>query len=178
MSAVIEAVREGADNRAPSTNPECPRCGQTFQRKRKDQRFCSRPCQKATTHNASRGPRTTAECITRRHEKRRQWATLAYLNETYYGTVPSGRLGLLKWWLDLARGGDATLRAALTRPDFTKWKDNTQACFRRSKSYPPVPYLTYRFCQHFLDCKVADWVQGRSSEPETGEVIDTTAIAA
>lgn len=170
MIALIDATGEGVGNHAPPTAPQCPHCGATFAPKRTNQRYCAQPCQKAATRNAARGPRTTADSPDRRHEKRLQWATLGYLNETFYGTPQEQRHGLLKEWLDLARSGDTTLRAALTRPDFCKWTDNARACFRRSLAYPPVPYLALRFCQRLLGCNVVDWVHGRAGEPETGEV--------
>lgn len=178
MSAVPKPTREGVGNHAPSDAPACSGCGQPFTPKRTNQRYCTPPCQKAATRNTARGPRTTAESPSRRHEKRLQWATLAFLNETLYGHPVGQRLGLLRDWLDRARAGDTTLRAALTRPDFCKWTDNSRACFRSSLAYPPVPYLTHKYCQKLLGCTVADWVHGRASEPETGEVIDAATLAA
>lgn len=176
MKAIIEATREGVGDHTPSTDLICPRCGNQFQPKRSNQQYCDPACQKAASRNTSRGPRTTACSPTRRVEKRRQWATLAYLNETFYGTPPGQRLGLLKDWLDMARMGDTRLRAVLTRPDFCKWGENKRACFRRSYAYPPIPYLAHRFCQRFRACAGSDWVHGRADEPETGEMMERQAI--
>lgn len=172
MTDLIDATGEGVGNYAPSTRPSCPHCGAAFRPKRTNQRYCAPACQKTATRNTTRGPRTTADSPTRRHEKRRQWATLAYLNETYYGTPPGLRLGLLKDWLDRAREGDTALRAVLTRPAFTKWEGNEKACYRGCLAYPPVPYLAHRFCLRLRGCTGADWVHGRPEEPEKGKWSD------
>lgn len=152
-----------------STDTECLGCGLTFQKQRKNQQYCSRPCQKAKTHNAARGPRTTTNSPEKRLEKRRQRATLNWMNETFYRTAPGQRLGIIKDWLDRARNGDTKLRAVFCRPDFLE-KTDAGVCFLRDKNSPPVPYVAARFCRKFLDCHVWDWVSGRAPEPETGEV--------
>lgn len=154
----------------------CLRCGLTFQQRRKDQKYCSRACQKANTHNAARGSRTTADSREKRYEKRRQWSTLRWMNETYYGTKPGERLGLIKDWLDLARVGDTHLRSVLRRPDFIQNAD-PDVCYLGDKGRPAVPYVAHKFCHRFLDCHIWDWVNGRAPEPDTGEVYDPSAIA-
>jgi uncharacterized C2H2 Zn-finger protein len=178
VSLVSKATGEVEGNHAPLTELECPCCDQLFNQRRTNQRYCTPSCQKAATHNTSRGPRTTAESPAKKLEKRRQWATLIYLNETFYGTPPGYRLGLLKDWLDRARMGDTTLRAALVRPSFTKLKDNTRVCFRRCLAYPSVPHMAQRYCQRLLACNVSDWVYGRADEPDTGEICPGLMLAA
>ncbi|TDX28177.1 hypothetical protein [Rhodovulum visakhapatnamense] len=96
------------------------------------------------------------------------------MNETYYGTPPGERLGLLKGWLDAARGGDVHLRQVLGNPAFyaPSRDDRRRVCFRRSWAYPPVPYLADRFCMVFLGCRVWEWIGGKAPEPvEIGEVV-------
>lgn len=177
MSGLFEDIREelGCDS-APSNHPICPRCGSSFQPRRTNQIYCHRKCQKTATHNANRGSRSASESPERRHEKRRQRATLAWLNETFYGTKPGLRLGLLKEWLDYAREGETGLRAVLSRPDFRDVND-LGVHHRRNVAYPPVPYLADLFCQRLLGCRVWDWVHDRAIEPETGEVIEDPQLA-
>jgi hypothetical protein len=98
------------------------------------------------------------------------------MNETYYGTKPGERLGLIKSWLDLARAGNSHLRSVFCRPDFIKSHDS-DACFRGCSSSPPVPYLANRFCHQFLGCHIWDWVQSHAPEPDTGEVAEISAAA-
>ena len=169
---------EGVGNHSPPTERTCPRCLVAFLPKRTNQKYCNTACQKAATRNTSRGPRTTRASHSKRLEKRYEWAMLGYLNETYYGTRPDQRLGLLKNWLDLSRASEGALRAALTRPDFGKLRGSNRAHFRRSFAYPPVPYLARCFCRRSLNCTVVDWVHGRANEPETGEVIIGQELAA
>jgi hypothetical protein len=96
-----------------------------------------------------------------------------WLNETYYGTRPDERLGLLKDWLDQARDGNTALRRVLSRPEFyAPDKDEEEkVCFRQCWAYPPVPLLADLFCIDFRDCRVWKWVNGSADEPETGEVL-------
>lgn len=167
---LIESINaEGAGDRAPSTLPECPRCGITFQPKRRNQRYCTTDCQKKASRNSARGSTSATDSADRRHTKRRQRATLAWLNETYYTTPPGQRLGLLKEWLDTGRAGDTQMKSVLTRPDFLR-RQEQGACFRYNLAYPPVPYLADRFAKRFLGCTSGEWLSGRAAEPETGEV--------
>ena len=151
----------------------CPACAEPFEPRRRDQRYCSRPCQKAATHNATRGPRTTEASPAQRYEKRRKRALLVWLNTTYYETPPAQRLGLLKGWLDAAREAPGLLREVLITPAFARPEKDYRhsASFRGSWAYPPVPYLADKFCQKFRDCRSWEWVSGEADAPETGEVI-------
>lgn len=160
----------GAGDRAPSTTRDCPGCGIPFQPSKRNQRYCLPSCQKKASRNSARGSTSASDSPDRRYVKRRQRATLAWLNETYYATPPGARLALLKAWLDAARGGDTHLRGVLSRPDFAKADHDRATCFRNSRAYPPVPYLADRFSQRLLNCRVWDWVSGCAGEPETGEV--------
>lgn len=167
---LLDDDERGAGNRARFTDPQCLSCGQSFKHRGKAKKYCSRSCQKKATRHSARGSTSANISVDRRDVKRRQRATLAWLNETYYGTPPGQRLGLLKDWLDKARSGDTLLRAVLSRPDFRTGKRDKTKCYRNSRAYPPVPYLTDRFALRFLNCWARDWVSGKAVEPETGEV--------
>ena len=100
---------------------------------------------------------------------------LSDLNEAYYQTPPEDRLPQLKRWLDEARSGNRRLAPLLTCPRFFRLDQTTgekeTICYRRSREYPPVPFLADRFTQRFLDCRVWEWISGQAPEPETGLIL-------
>lgn len=150
----------------------CPGCSTSFTPSRRNQRYCTPPCQKRATRNASRcGPRGDSWDV--QHRSRRDHATLQWLNEVYYGTPPGERLGLVNDWLGRARAGDKHLRHVLGNPLFFAPKEDAwrRVCFRRSRYYPPVPLVADRLCRRLMGCRVWEWVTGRAPEPETGEVV-------
>lgn len=151
----------------------CPGCGVAFTPKRKNQSYCEPPCQKRTTRNAARGSRNATDSQEVRHTKRRNRGRLFWLNETFYCTPPGERLGLLMAWLNKARGGNTHLSIVLANPAFfAPPKDQRRkVSFRRSRAYPPVPFLADRLCRRLLGCRVWQWVDGSANEPETGEVM-------
>ncbi len=108
-----------------------------------------------------------------RYTKRRNLGRLFWLNETFYGTPPGERLGLLMAWLKEARGGNTHLRSVLANPAFfAPPKDQRKkVSFRRSRAYPPVPFLADRMCRRRLGCRVWERVDGTAANPDTGEVI-------
>lgn len=145
----------------------CPKCQASFQPKRKNQYYCSTKCQK----NASRGSRETYKSPSQRYDNHRDWHLLHWLNETYYGTPPRDRLGLIKDWLDAARAGDTRLRRVLANPTFRQGhRDERNIYFRRCWAYSPVPLVADVFCLRLRNCRVWEWVNGTATEPETGEV--------
>ena len=83
----------------------CPTCTEEFAPRRKNQKFCSRPCQK----NSSREGRT-AEYKSR---SARHYDRAANLAATLYSCPPSERLGLMKDILTRSET-DAALRNILT----------------------------------------------------------------
>lgn len=151
----------------------CPGCGVAFTPKRKNQIYCTPPCQKRTTRHAKRGPRNATDSQEVRYTKRRNLGRLMWMNETFYGTPPNERLGLLMGWLNEARDGGAHLRSVLANPAFfAPPKDQRKkVSFRRRRAYPPVPVLADRLCRRLLGCRVWQWVDGSAADPETGEVM-------
>ncbi|KQB12427.1 hypothetical protein LY44_01307 [Rhodobacter capsulatus] len=87
-------------------------------------------------------------------------------------TPPGARLGLLKDWLDAARAGNAHLAHVLTNPMFFAPAEERKksVSFRGKRAYPPIPFLADMYCRKFLGCRVWQWTNGTTSEPETGEV--------
>lgn len=166
----------------------CPACGQGFTRSRKGQRFCSRRCQKSSSHNAARGSRKSCDAPTRRGDLQRKYELLHELNQRYYTMPPDQRLGFVSELLDQARAGNIRLREIFTTPDFiafhplrrrgTRHGDvaddlarRRRLSFRRCRSYPPVTVIADRLCRRLCGGRVYDWVSGRLPDPETGEVI-------
>ncbi len=94
---------------------ECPACGTPFNRKRSNQIFCSRPCQRKTSRNSARGDRTVEH--SRRSSKHYERA--ARLTEMIYSTPPKQRLGMMQHILSFTPN-DASLRSILTDPVYLK----------------------------------------------------------
>lgn len=99
---------------APSTDPECPRCGQTFQHKRKNQRYCSRPCQKATTQNTMRGSQKIADNSTAKRMSEVQRHRACLLNFELYSKRPADRPAFMEAILSAARIHDRHLHRILS----------------------------------------------------------------
>ena len=91
----------------------CPRCQEMFEPKRKDQTYCSRPCQKAATNNATRGPRKVADSAeaARIHESRK--GRTRGLSHALYETPPAYRSAFLQRLVVEGRG-NAELRRLVT----------------------------------------------------------------
>ena len=90
----------------------CPRCQVPFMPKRKDQKYCGKPCAKAATRNAARGSRSVENAQRNmRHYERAAW--LSYdLNRM---SAVKQRAMLLAI-LEAASGADAELRNFLFDP--------------------------------------------------------------
>lgn len=104
-----------ADPPNETLNPSntCPRCSQSFTPKRSDAAYCSRPCQKAATNNAARGPRLIAESpeARRAHENRK--GRIKGLSDALYETPPAYRADFMQRLITEARG-NAELRCLVT----------------------------------------------------------------
>lgn len=155
-----------------TTTYECPGCGTAYKPRRRNQRYCSRACQK----NATRGPRTADASPSRQYDLRRKRALLEWLNTTYYGTPPADRPYVLRGWMDDARRDRGLLRQVFATPGFFNppLDDRRRVSFHRCWEYPPVPFIADRYCALTLDCRVWQWVNRAAQEPETGEVDDAS----
>ncbi|WP_160116523.1 hypothetical protein [Ruegeria sp. AU67] len=89
----------------------CPQCNHKFEPKRSNQKFCSRVCQKAATHNTSRGNRKSENAL--RNE--RHYARAKDLAEMIYSAPPLERYGIMKHILSFV-DVDAGLRNILCDP--------------------------------------------------------------
>lgn len=91
---------------------QCPACGTSFTRKRSNQAYCSRPCQRKTSRNSARGDRSA-------ENRKRSWKhyeRAARLTEMIYSTPPQERLGMMQHILSFIPH-DAGLRNILTDPE-------------------------------------------------------------
>ena len=103
-------------NVVPSTSVRtCPKCATEFRPKRKDKRFCSRECQKASSNNASRGSRYGEN----KARSYRHYERAMRLAEMVYSVAPHERLGVMKDILSHAPH-DAGLRNILSDPSLLK----------------------------------------------------------
>ena len=88
---------------------ECPACGTSFKRKRSNQTYCSRPCQRKTSRNTARGDRTPEN----KQRSSKHYERAARLTEMIYSTPPQERLGMMQHILSFIPH-DAGLRNILT----------------------------------------------------------------
>lgn len=92
----------------PDTS-QCPACGTSFMRKRSNQAYCSRPCQRKTSRNSARGDR----CAENKQRSWKHYDRAARLTEMIYSTPPQERLGMMQHILSFIPH-DAGLRNILT----------------------------------------------------------------
>ncbi len=97
----------------PSAAAVCPRCSETFTRRRKDQRYCSKPCAKTGTRNATRGSQRIADSADARRRQEGRTGRLNILTNALYETAPAYRAAFLESLI--AQGqGNVELRQLLT----------------------------------------------------------------
>jgi hypothetical protein len=97
--------------------PTCLKCGQGFERKRKDQTYCSRRCAKAASRHTSRGPRTVTESPTERRRQEDRTGRIKGLSHALYETPPRYRAEFLERLIAEARG-NVELRRLITQREF------------------------------------------------------------
>lgn len=100
-------------NETNSPPYNCPTCSQPFMRKRKDKKYCSKPCAKAASRNATRDSRKIADSgeARRRHETRS--GRLTSLTDALYETPPAYRAEFLERLIEEGRK-NSDLRKSLT----------------------------------------------------------------
>lgn len=102
-------------------DPVCPKCLCTFTQKRKNQRYCSRPCQKSATNNAARGSRTIAESPAARRTRERRKARVKGLSDALYETPPRYRAEYLQRLIAMARRNSELRRLVTKREMLRSW---------------------------------------------------------
>ena len=155
--------------------PCCPRCGMSFEPRRKDQKFCQRACAKAASRNASRGSRSVADSWSERARCRKHNRRAMELAAWLYTTPPAERLGLMQELIEAAREYDAQLRGVLTDPRLLRASPQEPwLFFRRSPgAYKTISQAADAYCRKFWGAGVATVVHRRCPEPPTGEDGDT-----
>ncbi len=108
LDSVDPIVMQSPSEELANTS-ECPACGTSFMRKRSNQTYCSRPCQRKTSRNSARGDRSAEN----KQRSRKHYDRAARLTEVIYSTPPQKRLGMMKHILSLIPH-DAGLRNILT----------------------------------------------------------------
>ena len=135
----------------PSAGPQaiCPKCTEAFQPKRRDQRYCSRTCQKATTNNAARGPRTIASSweARRRHEART--GRVRGLSHAFYETPPVYRAEFMQRLIAEARRNAELRRLVTDRDVLRSWDRLRSDAFDGSQGTGrlPIAHVLDHFCR-------------------------------
>lgn len=95
-------------------NRDCPHCSTPFTPRRKDQKFCTRPCAKAASRNAKRGSQKIADnrYAARLADMQRSRAFL--LNDALNCRPPTERPAFMETLLRAAREDDGHLRRILS----------------------------------------------------------------
>ncbi|MFK7764017.1 MAG: recombination protein NinG [Roseobacter sp.] len=86
FDAVVPIVMPVADN------SDCPACGTSFTRKRSNQTYCSKPCQRKSSKNSARGDRSAEN----KQRSSKHYERAARLTEMIYTTPPQERLEMMK----------------------------------------------------------------------------------
>lgn len=97
----------------------CPRCEIGFIPSRSNQKFCSRICQKTSTQNATRIPRTTADSAEERRRQGFRAGRLKGLSDAFYDTLPTYRAAFMVALIAEARV-KAELRKCLTKRELLR----------------------------------------------------------
>lgn len=124
-------------NTANTDTITCPSCEEEFDPKRKNQTYCSRPCQKSASHNTARGGRAGEN----KARSASQYERAGRLAEMLYSVAPTERLGLMKYILSFV-SHDAGLRNILT--DLQLLKAKPRADSRKNIAQAASAY-TFKF---------------------------------
>lgn len=134
----------------------CPQCSACFKSRRRDQRYCAKPCAKAATRNASRGSReieNTRRNVT--HYQRASWLSCDVLR-----LRPERQRQMLLSILQAASGDDAPLRNIVLHPALlgAAWGSSIGKFYPDTHDYsaPNIAKMVDAFCREELGCGVRD----------------------
>ena len=152
----------------------CAGCEQTFMPARRNQKYCSRPCQKNATRGSQRVADSTAAKRLSEAQRQRAWL----LNDELYRKAPRNRPAFLEAILEAARGGDWHLRRILT--DSRSLADMSSDHAGRPNLVRTVnDYCMRTRDEHLWKVIAADWQEPRTvhslpsyRDPWTGPDVD------
>lgn len=133
----------------------CPQCSAPFTPRRKDHRYCTKPCAKAATRHARRGPRTMEN--TRRTEG--HYDRAAWLSYDVLRMSPLLQRRMILSILEAASGDDAPLRNILLDPALlgSAWGSSIGKRYpdTREHSAPNIAKVVDAFCRDEWGCSVS-----------------------
>jgi hypothetical protein len=99
----------------------CANCATAFTPRRKDQKYCGKPCAKAATRNSTRSPRRVSESAeaARTHETRK--GRIGGLSHALYETPPAYRSAFLQRLIVKGRGNAELRRLVTVRALLRSW---------------------------------------------------------
>lgn len=154
----------------------CPTCETEFVATRKGKRFCSRKCQKRSSENAARGPRTNSLSPAARKRNEAHYSLSHSLCEAFYKTPPQQRLGFLKDLVDRARNPasqyDRAVKNVLTHKQLTYPDRQDRSLFYRGKpfTYCTISELVNRYCKALLGASSKTVLTSPHFKENTGEI--------
>lgn len=99
----------------------CPKCCQPFTPRRRGQRYCSKPCAKAATRNATRGPRLIADSPEARRIHEHRKGRVRGLSDALYEAPPAYRAEFVERLIAEARGNAELRRLVTNREMLRSW---------------------------------------------------------
>lgn len=143
----------------------CPKCRAGFQRKRRNQVYCSDTCRK----NATRGPRTVSDSPTERTRCAHQSDRARTLGEMLYTTPPQDRVAFMARLVMFARTEGGEVRNILTDPRLLTATGPTgtgKPRGMRDWTVMTIAQAANAWCRHVTGHGVADVVHKRCDLPE------------
>lgn len=139
--------------------PVCPKCQAEFAPKRRNQVYCGRECQRASSRNASRGSRSVENAErSRLHYERAKW-----LSHDLYRQPVDRRLGFMADVIEAARERDGQLRGILTDSSLLGAEPSRDGRKNIAKAADA-------YCRKFWGQGVCEVIFKRCAEPPTGEI--------
>lgn len=163
------------DNETKPDQP-CLYCGETFNRRRRGQAYCSDRCRKNASQRRRRSetPRNARFSKEKRDSDRRFFDSAQWYGDRLYSLPPAQRLGFMKELIDLARAGNARLRQIICNKYLLRAGRDRKWLFhnRCPLAYFTIAQAANRYCRLFWKASVRDVVYGLAPEPPTGEVTE------